>query len=209
MLVNGDDFYCGNSKLELCQLALNSSVESLKTSVSDGKKIIAAAVTDKGVKTAADSTFQVIANNIASITTLNSSKISIEKIDGSVTTEFMGSGYYPSNFIERVATANSNNNNPGVPILMLMSSITTDSTELMKYSAEVIISMDAAGKLSTNNLILGMRTATISGLNSNRITANLHYSGTILYFNESMSFYSRRDGVTSYSYAVPVTYSKN
>ena len=42
---------------------------SLKTSVSEGKSLIAAAVTGKGVQTAADATFQTMASNISSIKT--------------------------------------------------------------------------------------------------------------------------------------------
>lgn len=95
MLVNGSDFYCGNSSGSPCQFALKSQIpsqyvhptskqcnysvdlsgyaksselNSLKTSVSEGKSLVAAAVTDKGVSTAADATFQTIAKNIKSIT---------------------------------------------------------------------------------------------------------------------------------------------
>ena len=46
---------------------LVEEINSLKSSVSEGKALIAAAVTDKGVATAADATFQTIANNIRSI----------------------------------------------------------------------------------------------------------------------------------------------
>lgn len=79
--MNGNDFYCGNSSLNPLQLALKSQipdvsgfaksteVESLKTSVSSGKSIIASAVTGKGVSTAADASFQTIANNIKAIQT--------------------------------------------------------------------------------------------------------------------------------------------
>ena len=42
-------------------------LEGLKTSVSEGKALVAAAVTGKGVVTAADATFETIANNINSI----------------------------------------------------------------------------------------------------------------------------------------------
>ena len=44
-------------------------INDLKTSVSEGKALIAAAVTDKGVQTAADATFQQIATNIGNIQT--------------------------------------------------------------------------------------------------------------------------------------------
>lgn len=46
-----------------------TELESVKTSVSEGKKLIAAAVTDKGVETAADATFKTMADNIENIST--------------------------------------------------------------------------------------------------------------------------------------------
>ena len=46
---------------------LSTELNELKTSVSEGKALVAAAVTDKGVQTAADATFQTIANNIGLI----------------------------------------------------------------------------------------------------------------------------------------------
>ena len=49
--------------------SLQSEIDSLKSSVSEGKALIAAAVTGKGVSTAADATFQTIANNINLIQT--------------------------------------------------------------------------------------------------------------------------------------------
>lgn len=49
------------------KLAYNSDIELLKTSVSEGKKLIAAAVTDKGVETAADAEFKAMADNIRSL----------------------------------------------------------------------------------------------------------------------------------------------
>lgn len=47
--------------------ATTEEVNELKTSVSEGKSLIAAAVTDKGVTTAADATFATIASNIGNI----------------------------------------------------------------------------------------------------------------------------------------------
>ena len=43
---------------------LNSNVNDLKKSVSDGKTLVANAITDKGVATATDATFETMANNI-------------------------------------------------------------------------------------------------------------------------------------------------
>lgn len=64
---------------------LQTELDSLKTSVSEGKSLIAAAVTDKGVQTAADATFQQMATNIAAIPTGNciygkSSNISVQSL---------------------------------------------------------------------------------------------------------------------------------
>ena len=47
--------------------ATATEVSQLKTSVSEGKALIAAAVTDKGVETAADASFATMASNIGSI----------------------------------------------------------------------------------------------------------------------------------------------
>ena len=44
-------------------------INTLKKSVSDGKTLVATAITDKGVNTAADATFAVMANNISQIET--------------------------------------------------------------------------------------------------------------------------------------------
>ena len=45
-----------------------SEITNLKSSVSEGKSLIASAITDKGVSTASDATFQTMANNILLIT---------------------------------------------------------------------------------------------------------------------------------------------
>ena len=54
------------TKTELEELEL--VIEDLKTSVSDGKTLIASAITDKGVNTSNTDTFQVMADNITRIT---------------------------------------------------------------------------------------------------------------------------------------------
>ena len=46
---------------------IDTEMNSVKTSVSNGKSLIASAITDKGVSTASDATFQVMADNIASL----------------------------------------------------------------------------------------------------------------------------------------------
>lgn len=48
---------------------IRKEITDLKKSVSDGKTLVAGAITDKGVETAADATFAVMADNISAITT--------------------------------------------------------------------------------------------------------------------------------------------
>ena len=69
ILVNGDDFYVGNSSQNPVQLGLKSEIDSCFQSVSEGNSLIADAVTDKGVQTASDDTFQQMATNIENIQT--------------------------------------------------------------------------------------------------------------------------------------------
>ena len=60
-------------------------INDLKTSVSEGKALIAAAVTDQGVQTAADATFQTMATNIGKIQSLSAiGKIVNAKFDDSL-----------------------------------------------------------------------------------------------------------------------------
>ena len=49
--------------------ALETEVDDLKNSVSDGKTLVANAITAKGVTTATTASFQIMANNIAAIST--------------------------------------------------------------------------------------------------------------------------------------------
>ena len=67
-----DDFvpYTGNTgRLNADVAELNKTVDTLKKSVSDGKTKVANAITDKGVETATDATFDVMAENISKIET--------------------------------------------------------------------------------------------------------------------------------------------
>ena len=54
-------------------MAKQTEVDSLKTSVSNGKSAIASAITDKGVSTAASADFSTMASNIQSIKQLDTS----------------------------------------------------------------------------------------------------------------------------------------
>ena len=66
-----------NYSVDLSGYAKSSELNSLKTSVSSGKQLVASAVTGKGVSTAADASFQTIANNINSLKT--ASKLTLVK----------------------------------------------------------------------------------------------------------------------------------
>lgn len=57
-----------------------AQLNEVKTSVSNGKSLIASAITDKGVSTASNATFQTMSNNIRSINSL--STINLNSVDG-------------------------------------------------------------------------------------------------------------------------------
>ena len=61
---------------------LDDEINSLKSSVSNGKSLIASAITDKGVSTASNATFQTMADNIGKI------EIGHKYITGTVIPEF-------------------------------------------------------------------------------------------------------------------------
>lgn len=72
-LGNASEVLFDNSNTELnsetVQSAIGELAEKCFQSVSDGKSLVASAITDKGVETASDATFKTIANNISKIST--------------------------------------------------------------------------------------------------------------------------------------------
>lgn len=68
---------------------INKEIESLKSSVSDGKSMVAAAITDKGVETASTATFKEMSDNI--------SKINVGASTGNATPDKVLMGYTFSN----------------------------------------------------------------------------------------------------------------
>ena len=71
---------CNYSYAHPSSIQCNAATEinSLKTSVSNGKSAIASAITGKGVSTASNATFQTMANNINSIQSRNSFDLKID-----------------------------------------------------------------------------------------------------------------------------------
>jgi hypothetical protein len=63
-----------NNSITLDKLSadITTELDEIKKSASDGKALVAGAITDKGIETAANATFETMANNIDSIITLDS-----------------------------------------------------------------------------------------------------------------------------------------
>ena len=61
------------TKEELAQLeqSINTELENVKKSASDGKSAIATAITNKGISTPSNASFNTMVNNISSIVTIN------------------------------------------------------------------------------------------------------------------------------------------
>ena len=64
---NSARLYYGAGNSSPIEVAQQSDVDSLKSSVSEGKSLIASAITDKGVSTSSTATFQTMATNIGKI----------------------------------------------------------------------------------------------------------------------------------------------
>jgi hypothetical protein len=63
-----------NNSITLDKLSadITTELDEIKKSASDGKALVAGAITDKGIETAADATFETMVNNINNIITLDS-----------------------------------------------------------------------------------------------------------------------------------------
>lgn len=61
------DIAYDNTETGLSATTLKSAVDELFTSVSNGKALVASAITDKGIVTSNDATFETMASNIAAI----------------------------------------------------------------------------------------------------------------------------------------------
>ena len=75
--------------------ATTTQLNEVKTSVSNGKSAVASAITDKGVSTSATASFNTMANNIRSITSISSPKLIPGNILWSIgTTDIYGKPEY-------------------------------------------------------------------------------------------------------------------
>lgn len=87
---NHDDKYAATNHDHSGVYATPEQLNEVKTSVAEGKALVAAAVSDKGVETAADAEFATIAANIAGIKTgiqVNGSIVSSKVASGNSVTE--------------------------------------------------------------------------------------------------------------------------
>ena len=74
-------------------------VENCFTSVSNGKSAIASAITDKGISTASDATFQIMATNISNIPAGSTVKTGTTAVSGQNGKLSFTCGFKPSGFV--------------------------------------------------------------------------------------------------------------
>lgn len=77
----------GESENPIQNKIIKQRLDEVFQSVSNGKRLVASAITDKGVSTEDDATFQVMANNIKDIATGNTSNIAVNSFK-SITSYF-------------------------------------------------------------------------------------------------------------------------
>ena len=74
----------GESENPIQNKIIKERLDEVFTSVSDGKRLVASAITDKGVSTEDDATFQVMANNINNIENIIPSNIITNNFKSSI-----------------------------------------------------------------------------------------------------------------------------
>ena len=115
---------------------INNEISSLKSSVSNGKSLIAAAVTDKGVPTAASDSFTTMSNNI-------------RKINDPVPSQSLPEGYTQVNYIltDGKAYINSEISN------FLIRSLITNTNWYQHFSLRYIFSIPNADSIPDVSLV--------------------------------------------------------
>lgn len=76
-----------NSSTGLSATNIQGAIDQLFTSVSDGKAKVASAITDKGITTASDATFDTMATNIAAITSATTPNLQTKSVTPSETAQ--------------------------------------------------------------------------------------------------------------------------
>ena len=128
-------------------------------SVSDGKSAVAAAITDKGVETAADATFQQMADNIGQIET--GSTIPLANFSYSVYTS--DDIYFTNSSFEFVSATYGSSATVQVPINSLIAVTLGDFSRVESSSGlEQIISFSGIGQKCRVYRVTGDATITIS-----------------------------------------------
>lgn len=147
-----------NTKMTI-SYALKSSVEDLKKSVSDGKTLVADAITEKGVTTAADATFAMMAENISQIENGTGESINLqESVTVKSTTKqqtiYPDEGY---DAISQVVVESIQLEEQSVPKHVLMSPMPNASPYLLTPSSD---EYDGIKYVSLNRLSIQNKTIT-------------------------------------------------
>ena len=159
--------------------SINTEISNLKSSVSSGKATIAAAVTDKGVQTAADATFEQMAINIAAIMSSPNYVTGTVKINSSNTDEVTIPDLIgKDNFIFGLETLRYSAPDSSDPVGTICVYIINNITGVMNGD----ISAQGSGKLTFNKETGTLTMTRLGGGFVNFMYFNDTYPSTFRYF---------------------------
>ena len=190
--------YATKTELE----AVSADVEECFQSGSEGKSLVAAAVTDKGVQTAADATFQEIANNIGEI----ESRTSIDTIARVLYDNTSSYGFNYNSSDGGIVASPSLIESPTIYLWSLFTYGKPDYSELQyngvwelsSILAGISVGLHYFNDVSTSDSYYADLGCNKSGITIVRVfgleNLNIHVDSEYLYFDFSISFTMQSNG---------------
>ena len=155
--VAAEDVSYDNTTTEMTATDAQAAIDELFTSVSDGKTLVAAAITDKGVETAATDSFTTMADNIANISG-GASILTGDAVAGNV---LSGKTFYSNDPDTKLTGTMTNNGANNVEVTDVDGTVI--SAGYYNGSGSAVLSSTEAAKVVAENIKSGITLLGVSG----------------------------------------------